>query len=104
MSYIVNTILNREVDNLWESWKDAVLYVLHQWHYNPLNDDLPMNIDRIKEDLSRIGIENITNQQIEDMCKKLCNEKLLEHIPAGSSFYKISPDGIEYVEKLLTKV
>lgn len=100
----MDTVLNREVDNLWEVWKDAVLYVLHQWHTDPFNgSDIPMNVERIVADLAREGYENMAEQKVRDICKKLTEEHLVELLDASNPYFKISPQGIEYVGKLLTK-
>lgn len=64
-----------------------------------------MTVERITADAISDGYENLGEREIKDVCEKLVKEGYLEKIESGGVFYfKISPGGVEYVEKLLTKL
>lgn len=95
--FVKETVIGREIhpDDHIEDEKDDVLYQLYQFHYNIFNPkDVPMTIKRLSQAV------RMDEKRVEDICGLLEDEKLIKrvHAPQGK-FYKITPKGIQYVEK-----
>ncbi len=106
MAYVLETPLGRRVDNRWAGWKDVVLYALYRWHRDPFNSgDIPITVERITSDAVSDGYENLGEREIKDICEKLLKEDYVGKVEnSGLFYYRITPEGVEYVEKLLTKL
>lgn len=102
------TSLGRSVKNDFEYFCDETLYILYEWHRDPLNpDDIPMGTWRIAKEL------DIEMRAAEDYCRVLAEKKLAEKLgekrvkneagrPMASGLYRITPLGIKEVESNLT--
>lgn len=95
--YIISPI-GRMVDNYWDYDKDLILKTLFDWHRDMFNkEDIPLRPMRLAEHIGGFDIE-----RLKDICKKLSEEGLVEEIKVGHNvFYRISPRGIELVERLV---
>ena len=95
----MHTALKRDVSNMWDVEKDKVLRYLYDAHENALNyDDTPILTVRIADDVD-VAVRDTT-----DILRRLAQENLVEVIEAAGTFYRISPAGVEYVERALRTI
>ena len=93
------THIGRQVDNWWEYDKDLILKILYDTHRDFFADNLPLRFERIVERA------DLDSQKVKDICEKLVNENFISKEEIGENiFYKITPEGIEFVEKQMSKV
>ena len=95
----MKSVLEREVDNSWDLNKDRILRYLYDLHENPFNyDDTPTQAVRLGDELQ------LSTRDANNILRLLVGEGLVEEINAAGTFYRISPKGIETVERVLRKL